>query len=376
MVNGVQMTLMIGPGVPLPVPKEVVEALTEVKVIASSGETASGFELTFNLSRRSPLHTVFLLSGGSAIPVVRVVIIVTVNGRADVLMDGMMTHYEVQTGAAGGQTQLTVKGKDLTALMDYIDFSGLPYPAMPPALRVLLVLAKYAQFGIIPLVIPSILEDIPLPIDRIPSHQGKDLEYVQKLALEAGYVFYLDPGPMPGTSVAYWGPEIKVGPAQPALNADMDAHRNVESLTFRYDKERKEMPIVYLHEPISKVSIPIPIPDISPLSPPLGLVPPIPPKITILEDTAKMSPLNAALHGISYAARHSDVVFGEGSLDVTRYGRILKSRQLVGVRGAGEGFDGLHYVRSVTHRIKRGEYKQNFSLSRNGLLSTTPKVPA
>jgi hypothetical protein len=59
-----------------------------------------------------------------------------------------------------------------------------------------------------------------------------------------------------------------------------------------------------------------------------------------------------------------------------RYGRVLKARGLVGVRGAGDAFDGLYYVRSVTHSIKRGEYKQSFSLSRNGLLSVVPKVPA
>jgi len=39
-------------------------------------------------------------------------------------------------------------------------------------------------------------------------------------------------------------------------------------------------------------------------------------------------------------------------------------------------FDGLYYVKSVTHSIKRGEYKQNFSLTRNGLISTVPSVPA
>jgi hypothetical protein len=46
----------------------------------------------------------------------------------------------------------------------------------------------------------------------------------------------------------------------------------------------------------------------------------------------------------------------------------------VGVRGAGYCFDGLYYVKSVTHRIKRGEYKQNFTLTRNGLVSTVPTV--
>ena len=48
---------------------------------------------------------------------------------------------------------------------------------------------------------------------------------------------------------------------------------------------------------------------------------------------------------------------------------------LVGVRGAGEAYDGLYYVNNVTHNIKRGEYKQSFNLSRDGLGSLTPKVP-
>ena len=126
------------------------------------------------------------------------------------------------------------------------------------------------------------------------------------------------------------------------------------------------MPIVYFQELISKAPIGIPIPDITPLNPPLGLVPPLPPQIVSLDDTAQLSPLGALMAGLAYAGQHSDSVFGTGSLDVARYGRLLKSRQLVGVRGAGLPFDGLYYVKSVTHDIKRGEYKQSFTLARNG----------
>ena len=77
----------------------------------------------------------------------------------------------------------------------------------------------------------------------------------------------------------------------------------------------------------------------------------------------------------SKAARSSDAVTGQGSLDVLRYGRTLKARRLVGVRGVGTAFDGLYFVKSVTHTIKRGEYKQSFSVVRNGLVSITPQVP-
>jgi hypothetical protein len=376
MSNGIQLTLLAGPAVPIPVPREVLDALEHVQVETHSGDTPGGFELTFALSTRSPLQTLFLLTGGSTIPVLRVVIVATVRGSAEVLMDGVMTNHELRPGSGRQPSKLVIKGKDLTALMDYIELDGIPYPAMPPAVRVLLVLAKYAALGVIPMVIPSVVEDLPIPIERIPRHQGTDYAYVTQLARECGYVFYIEPGPMPGTSRAYWGPEIKVGAPQPALNTDMDAHTNVESLSFTFDKQSKEMPVVFIQNLQTKVPIPIPIPDITPLNPPLGLVPPLPPTIKFLNDTAKLSPLQAVMQGLAYASQHADSVSGSGSLDVVRYGRVLKSRQLVGVRGAGMAFDGLYFVKSVTHSIKRGEYKQNFTLARNGLVSTLPTVPA
>jgi hypothetical protein len=376
MAEPVRLQLLIGPGVPVPAPREVIDAVTHVTVESNSGETQSGFELALKISNRSPLQTLFLLTGGSSIPIFRVVIAVTFKGTTTVLMDGVMTNHELQP-ESGTTSTLVVKGKDLTALMDVIPLDGLPYPAMPPALRVLVAVAKYAAFGVVPLVIPSVLEDLPIPIERIPRHQGTDYAYIKALAHEVGYVFYIDPGPAPGMSKAYWGPEIRIGAPQPALNIGLDGpHNNVKSLTFRFDKERKEIPVVYIQEPASKAPIPIPIPDVTPLSPPLGAIPPLPPKITFLNDTAKLNPLAAAMRGLAYSGQHGDSVFGNGSLDVQRYGHVLQARQLVGVRGAGEAFDGLHYVSSVTTTMRRGEFSQTFALARNGLLSTIPSVPA
>jgi hypothetical protein len=370
----VRLQLFTGPLVPVPAPAFVVEALREVTVESGSGMTQSGFELVFDVPKKSPLTTLFLLSGGASVPVLRVVVAVTVAGSTEVLVDGVMTNHEIQT--SGSVARLRIKGKDLTALMDVIPLDGLPYPAMPAALRVLTAVAKYAAIGVLPLVIPAIVDDIPLPIERIPRHQGTDYAYVKALAEECGYVFYLDPGPVPGVSRAYWGPEVRVGAPQPALNAGLDGpHDNVTALDFTFDKEKKELPIVFIQEPYSKAPIPIPIPDVTPLSPPLGLVPPLPPKLTFLKDTAKLGPATALMKGIAYAGAHSDSVFGTGQLDVARYGRVLHSRGLVGVRGAGDAFNGLYYVTSVTHHLSRGSYTQSFALARNALVSTLPEVP-
>lgn len=372
MQGGVKLSLFIGP-VPMPAPREIVDSLTAVKVENGSGATQSGFELTFDLPARSPLRTLFLIGGGG-VPLMRVALVVTINGAAESIIDGMATHIEARPGA-GGVGQLVVRGKDLTALMDVIEIPGFAFPAMPPSLRVLVILARYAALGVMPIVIPSLADEPPLPMQRIPQQQGSDYAYVKKLAEDAGYVFYMEPGPAPGTSKAYWGPEIRVGAAQPALTTGMDALTNVDEISFDFDRERKKIPIVFFQEPISKAPIGIPIPDVTPMNPPLGLIPPLPPQVRPLHDTAHLSALGALSKGLAFVSRNSDSVFGRGQLDVSRYGRLLKSRQLVGVRGAGIAFDGLYYVKSVTHEIKRGSYKQAFELARNALISTAATVP-
>ena len=375
MNSGFHLTLMIGPVVPLPVPKEVLDALTSVSVTINSDST-SGFQLEFTLSNNSPLQTLFLLSSGAPIPLVRVVIIVTVNGNTEVLMDGVMTNHEIRPGADASHSFLSVIGEDLTKVMDYIDFSGFPFPGMPPEARVGLILLKYSWLGIIPLVIPSVLIDIPIPTDRVPEQQGKDLQYIRSLAEEVGYVFYIDPGPEPGMSVAYWGPEIKVGAPQKALNINMDAATNIENVSCSFKSQGRVMPIIYIQNQQTHVPIPIPIPDISPLNPPLGIVEPIPLNFEPIPETAKYSPIRAAVIGLTKAARTAEAVTATGSLNVVRYGAILKARRLVGLRGVGPAFDGLYYVKNVKSSIKRGEFKQDFTLTRNGLLSTVSSVSA
>jgi len=375
MAKGFYLTLMIGPMVPVPVSRSVLDALTSVEVVTTSGTTTSGFELNFNIPKNSPLQTLFILSGGSVLPMVRVVITVTVSGNTEVLIDGVVTEQSLNPGESGVSV-LNIKGKDLTSVMDWIDLSGMPYPAMPPEARVALMVAKYAFLGVVPMVIPSVMIDLPNPLDRIPSQQGTDLQYIKELAEEVGYVFYIDPGPAPGMSIAYWGPEIKVGVPQPPLNTDMDAHTNVESISFSFDAESKVMPVILVQNQETRAIIPIPVPDITPLSPPLGLISPVARDIEWITGTARLSLVRAALVGLAKAAKTSEAVSANGTLDVLRYGHVLKARKLVSVRGAGMAFDGLYYVKSVTHSIKRGEYKQSFTLTRNGLISTLQKVPA
>jgi hypothetical protein len=374
MASPLYLTILTGQVQATPVPKLLMDAFTDAEVtVSATGK--SGFQLSFTLANSSPLQLFFLLAMGAPIPLIRVILVVSFGGLPQVVMDGMVKHTEVVPDAMRGSSKLVITGEDLSAVMDLTDSSGTPYPGLTPDLRVTAILGKYATFGIVPNVFPVVTPDADPPTTRIPSHKGTDLAYIQQLAKEAGYIFFMQPGPAPGACTAYWGPQIKIGVPQPALNVNMDSWTNVESLNFKYEPQNAVAPIIYLQDPTTGVVTKVAVSGANPLNPPLGSVVPTPQKTVPLPYTAKLTPAQALMAGYAKAAETADIVTGDGTISVLRYGGILQARQLVGVRGAGLAFDGLYYVDSTKHQIKLGEYKQSFTLKRNALVSNVPMVP-
>jgi hypothetical protein len=373
----VTLSLHVGPVMAAPAPRAVVEALTEVTVTAGTG-VDDGFELRFNLGGGDTvLQTLFLVAGGAAPPLTRVIVAVTVRGTVDVLMDGIVTQTQVAPDTGAGPTQLVVKGRDLSQAMDNVDLSGLfPYPAMPLEARVGLILAKYLALGVVPMVIPTPTIDVNNPLERIEQHWGTDLVYLRELADMSGYTFYIEPGPSVGQSIGYWGPPLRIGPAQPALSVDLDAETNVLDVSCTFDADGASMPIVNIENPLTRLpAIPVPLGLINPLDPPLGLIPAVPTSFPIVADTAFRGFPRALMAAWADQAAGNRSVTARGTLDTLRYGQALKPRRIAGLRGVGAAFDGLYYVQQVTSTLRRGEFTQAFTLVRNGLVSTVGRVP-
>lgn len=373
MLQGIHLTLMIGPALPVPAPKSVIDAIQSVQV--TSGKDKSGFQITFAVSKKSVLLTTMLPAGYFDPMIARVIIAVTMGGLPNVLMDGIVTRQELTPSSEPGQSTLTITGEDLSVLMDVVEMPFMRYPATPSIGRVYLILAKYAALGIVPVAIPPFINDVPPPTGEVPTHKGTDLQYLKRLASDSGYVFYVEPGPLPGQSIAYWGPDIRIPLPQRALGINMDAHTNVESLSFSLDGLAKKIVVVTIFDPVkNRVPIVVPVPNINLFKPPLGARPTLPSKVEFPDYMSKEQLPKVIDRVLGILARSSDAISVSGSLDVMRYGGILRNRMLVGVRGGGLAYDGMYYVNSVTHNIKRGEYKQSFQLSRDGLISITPRV--
>lgn len=371
-VAPIYLTLLMGRQIVAPAARQVTEALLSAQITVTAGQR-SGFQLSFDLARNGVINRTLLPSGGFD-PQVRVVLAATVRGVQTVLMDGVITRQEVGVSGVPGQSTLTVTGEDLTVLMDLEEREGVPFPAMSPAARVMAIIAQYAQYGITPQVIPELVPQTPMPTQRIDFQKGTDLGYLTELAKANGYVFYLDPGPVPGLSRAYWGPEVRLGVPQHALNVNMDHLSTVDQLTFGFDGSAREAPVARIQIPSTKVSVVLPVPEVSVLRPPLAQRPAPALKKKVVADTAKKDAPQALAETIAKVIESSDAVTGSGQLDVVRYGEVLRPRELVGVRGAGITYDGLYYVKSVTHNLQRGAYTQNFTLAREGLIALFPTV--
>ncbi|PZG99171.1 hypothetical protein C1I97_24240 [Streptomyces sp. NTH33] len=367
-LSTVTLTVLMGPVAVAPAPRAVVDALDGATVTHAVG-TRSGFQLSLTYSKTSPIAT-SLLPAGFFDPMTRVVLVATLRGVPKVLADGPVKRQDVTATGRPGEYRLVVTGEDVSGYMDVIDLTGFPFPGMPPFAQVESMMAKYAPFGVVPTTIPAPFQPETNPVETIPHQQGTDFEYASKLAKDAGYEFYVTPGPTIGANTAYWGPQVRVGAVQPALTVDMDTAANLDSLSFSADGNATAQP--HGHVQVGKFAVPVPAPDIALLKPPLSARPLMPTRTKLLETGGKKLPevLMTLLAGRGAA----DPLTATGSMDLTRYGQPLGARSLIGVRGVGRAHDGLWFVRSVTHTLGRGSWKQAFQLARDGFVSNVTEV--
>jgi len=373
MLKGIYLTLMIGPAVPIVAPKVVIDALTSVQV--TNSKDRNGFQIVLSIDKSSSILTTMLPAGYFDPIITRVMIIATVNGFPNVLMDGFVTNHELSPSNEAGKSTLTITGEDVSLAMDLVQII-IPFPQMPDVAKIYFLLAPFAALGVVPVVIPPII-DIPKTITSGWETGIKQThrEYIKTLANACGYTFFIQSGPTPGMNIGYFGPDLNLPIPQPALTINMDAHSNVESLSFSLNGLAKKIRVFTIFDPVThKIPIPIPLPNVNMFKPPLGIRPIPPAKLDFAEDGAKLEPGVAAKKILGYLMNNPTMTTANGSLNVLRYNGILRPRMLVGVRGAGIAYDGMYYVDSVTHNIKPGDYKQSFTLSRDGLISNTPRV--
>lgn len=374
MMAGVRLTLLLGPTLPTPAPPTIVEALQSAEV-THADDDRSGFSITFQLGRSAagapqdyPLLKHPLLQ-----PFSRVRLAVTLQGVPEVLIEGVITRHDFPPSSQAGASTLTVTGEDLGVLMDLRE-EPHSYPGQGPYAIVQQILGRYTSQGVVAKVIPPKGVTNPSPNEPSTAQQVTDYRFVSALARHYGHVFYFSPSPAGKGSLAYWGPPPRSGLPQRALSTNLGPATNVERLQFGLNALGPERVTGLVLDPATGQTSPVTgaRPDGAPLARE-GSAPGANTRETRIQASGHtVAEARARAQGQSLAAR--DALTAEGELDVLCYGGALSARSLVGVRGAGEGHDGLYYVKKVTHMLRRGQYRQRFTLAREGKGSTVPGV--
>jgi len=379
MLLGVNLSLLLGPTVPIPATPDIAEAVQSVSV-THNDEGRSGFQIVLQVGRAGPtdLLDYRLLLNPLVRPFTRVILTVLFGAVPQVLMDGVITNQQFSPGSQPGGATLTLTGEDVSVMMD-LEKKRTQYPAMSEPMIALAIIASYGRYGLVPMVIPPPAVDQPVPTQRTPVHQGTDLDVLKNIGQRFGWVFYVDPGPLPGMNVAYWGPPARSSLPQRALSVNVGPETNVESVSFTYNGMAATVVNDTVQDDMTGAQLPV-MTFLSTRLPPLAAMPALPFQLpdvrtSLLEPNSGLSVPQAYARAQGLTDKSVDgVVTGQGELDALRYGGVLRPRGVVGLRGAGFTYDGLYYVKSVSHSISRGQYKQRFSLTREGTGALTPAV--
>jgi hypothetical protein len=382
MFTGIHAVLMVGPTIPLPAPAALADAIESIE-IRNSDEGRDGFQIIFTVGRAGAQNLFgnaldYTLINNPLLDTFNRVIVMMLFGLSPtVLIDGIITHRQFSPSTEPGQSKFTIMGEDVSVMMDRKE-STTTHPNQPDTAIVAKVIASYSsQYGLLPKVVEPASMDVPVAIERIPSQQATDLQYIKALAEAYDYVFYIEPTFVPGVNIAYWGPKQYNGVPQKALTVKMGSETNVKSINFQHSS--LDFTLIKGRIPDPLLNTTIPVVTTGSLRPLLSAIPDWGvnyPNANVKQyRTGGVNFVQAINEAQSETDRSTDAaVTVTGELDGIVYGDALRARRLVGLRGVGYIHDGYYYVKKVTHKIKKGEYIQSFTLVREGLGSTTPVV--
>lgn len=369
-----QVHLMNGSGSGFPT--ELMEAL-ETVTVAQSDQAPQTFEITFTDNYLASEFQNLSITSSSYLEIgSRIKIGASIDATSKLIMDGVITQIDYQPPTDKSEGSYTVKGEDLSYFMDLIDKS-IEYPLSLDAVIVGIVLAPYIALGLIP-DIGETLVGI-LDIFTTPQQMGTDRQILNQLASTHAFIFCIRPDTLLGHSTAYWGPPPYDDPLQPALVLGYSGNGNVTDLQFNFDGTKPKR--IWALVENKETGFPIPIATLTSTAMRGFSAHPA------LTSSAVLTAKNKAMYQqgmgvpLAWARAQAETncsadcaVSGQGKLDALRYGSILTAPGVVPISGAGTLYDGKYYLDTVTHKITRTTYEQEFSLKRDGIGTTMNAV--
>jgi len=296
----------------------------------------------------------------------RVSIYAAFPAQTEVVIDGYISNVTISTDPDADSATVEILGVDASAEMNLVDkrkvWKGKSYEDIARE-----VIGQYKLKPVIAEVADSTASA------NVPPHpvaqRGTDLAFVRELARRKGYEFFVQGGS------AYFRPAQLTGTPQKLIAVNFGNQTNCTRISIDADGTKPTEAEIQFIDPMTGE-----IPDPPVLEKESGL--PALGARTLSQmrgaagmPQARLAPrrlgcmtrAQAKDYAIGVLRRNAWCVTATGHLDGLRYGRVLRTRKLVTVKGVGASRNGVYYVRKVRHQLTARTYDMDFELVRNAV---------
>jgi phage protein D len=204
-------------------------------------------------------------------------------------------------------------------------------------------------------------------VNHTTIQRGTDIQFLRQLAGRNGYECYVETGSAGGSHAAHFRPPHLEQSAQGVLSVNMGQATNVNKFKARYDMLHPTAAQATGLDIDTQSDQPVQVESGALLE--LGSTPALGgdrSRKVLLSRTGLTQTAELQNYAQAVADQSSWAITAEGELNTVAYGRVLRAKRPVEVRGAGRQFSGTYYVEKVLHTLGGEGYTQRFTLRRNG----------
>jgi phage protein D len=288
-------------------------------------------------------------------------VLVTVgSGLSEPLIDAYVIETNADFSNQPGQSVLNVVAMDPTVLMN-LEEKVRPWPDMADSDIATTIFGEYGFLAEVEQTQPSRQE-----VDYTTMQRGTDIRFLQQLARRNGYECYVEINPLTGLTEGHFHPSGLEQRPQGVLSINMGEATNVNSFNARYDMLRPTTAQVTGLDIGAQSDQPAQAESLAFRE--LGSEPSLNgdrPRRVLLSQTGLAETGELQTYAQAVVDQSGWAITADGELNTVAYGRLLRAKRPVLVRGAGRQFNGAYYVQRVLHAFSGDGYTQRFTLNRN-----------
>jgi phage protein D len=284
------------------------------------------------------------------------------NGPTEPLIEAYVIETNVDFSNQPGQSVLNVVAMDPTVRMN-LEEKVRPWPNMADS-DIASAIFEDRDYGFVPVVEQT--QPSRQEVDYTTMQRGTDIRFLQQLAGRNGYECYVEVNPSTRLTEGHFHPPRLEQRPQGVLSVNMGEATNVNSFSARYDMLRPTTAQVTGLDIETQADQPAQAESLA--VPELGSEPSLNgnrQRRVLLSRTGLAETGELQAYAQAVVDQSGWAITADGELNTVAYGRVLRAKRPVLVRGAGRQFNGTYYAKKVLHTFTGDSYTQRFTLSRN-----------